>query len=106
MLCTSCSLRGWATTWKRPEPSKRASSARLSGVPVAVHPGDFGVVHVERHGVAEDDELEERRNEQQAAHARLAEQLDEFFAENDANSFPHGSRHLLIHFPRRHRQNT
>jgi len=60
------------------------------GRAVAVHPGDFGVVHVERHGVAEDDELEERRNEEQAAHARIAEQLDELFAENDANSLPHG----------------
>ena len=51
---------------------------------VLIHPGDAGGVDVQVHGEAENQQLNQRRQEQHAAHARLAQGLNEFLA-NDAS---------------------
>ena len=53
-----------------------------------IHPGDARVIHVQVHREAEDHQLNHRRHEQQHAHARLAQRLDEFLAKNDAEFVP------------------
>ena len=37
---------------------------------------------IQVHGIAENQQLDQRRHEQHAAHARIAQRLNEFFANN------------------------
>ena len=57
--------------------------------PVQVHPGDAGVLHVQVHGDSRRSQLDMRRQEQHDAHARLAQRLQEFLADDLSDSFPH-----------------
>src|SRR5581483_2788353 len=77
-----------------------AQLARKRGA-VHIHPGDAGVVDVEIDGEAEDQQLDEGREEEEDAHARLAQGLDEFLTQDDSNALPHRLCHLLTHFARR-----
>ena len=47
------------------------------------------MVHIQRHGVPENQQLHQRRQEQQDPHAGLAQRLNEFLPQNHPQSFPH-----------------
>src|SRR5581483_6890676 len=57
--------------------------------PVHVHPRQPAVIHVQIHRIAEDDELQNRRQKQHQTHARLAEALPELLANDLSQSAPH-----------------
>ena len=60
---------------------------------VQIHPGDADVIHIQVDRVAEDDQLNQRRQEQQHAHARLPQRLPEFLAHDDPDPCPHTELH-------------
>ena len=76
-------VSGCDTTLKRPE-AFESGSQKIAALrsPVPVHPADPGIFDVEVHGVAEDDQLHQRRHKQQHAHARLAKRLQQFFTKD------------------------
>ena len=58
------------------------------GRAVLIHPGDPAVLHIQVDGVAEDQELNQRRHEEHRAQARITQHLAEFFAEDFPDSSP------------------
>jgi len=56
---------------------------------ILIHPGDAGGIHVQVGRVAENQELDQRRKDQHAAHTRIAKRLQEFLADHGAETLSH-----------------
>jgi hypothetical protein len=59
------------------------------GTVIFVHPGDAGAIYIEIGGVSKDQQLHQRRKQQQAPHPRVSKYLAEFLADDGTDTLSH-----------------
>src|SRR5262245_34264612 len=68
---------------------------------IPVHPCDRHFLHVHIHGISEEQQLDDWRQNEKYSHSRLAQGLTQLFAKDFKSSFQHRSRYFLTQLSRR-----